>query len=265
MTQVNRKNVVVLFMAIAVVAWLLFVLPGEFVVLSPGPLFDAGQVVSVKAHPSPGPGKILVATVQVQFPSWVTLLRAAFDPRDQVTWKTSVIPAGMSVAEFEEKARRQMVQAQNDAVAAARAYLHERGIVDDSAVVGQDISFGLQDVGGPSAGLALALQIVSDYMGRDLTGGRVVVVTGAIGAAGNVMAVGGVAIKARAAAEASAALMLVPAAEVNEVGSQAGKVRVVGVSSLDQAVAALRAAGGSVCPEGWLGRGVCLVDTGHVW
>ncbi len=252
-----------LFVTIAVAAWLLFVFPHELVVLSPGPLFDAGQVVSVKAHPSPGPGKILIATVAVQFPNFVSLLTAAFDRRDQVTWKTSVIPAGMSLAAFEKKARSQMAQAQNDAVAAARAYLAKWGIVDPSAVLGQDISFGLQDVGGPSAGLALALQIVSDYMGRDLTGGRVVVVTGAIGSAGNVMPVGGVAIKARAAAEAAAALMLVPAAEVNQVGSQAGTVRVVGVTSLEQAVAALGETGGSGLPRGR--RGVCLVQTEHVW
>ncbi|MEP6624665.1 MAG: PDZ domain-containing protein [Acidimicrobiia bacterium] len=104
------------------------------------------------------------------------------------------------------------------------------------------------DVSGPSGGLAFTLTIIDDLTPGDLTGGRKVAVTGEIDSAGNVGEVGGVAQKAVAAHAAGATLMLVPVPEVKEARSRSGSMKVVGVKTLDQALAALARNGGQTLP-----------------
>jgi len=111
-----------------------------------------------------------------------------------------------------------------------------------------DIKIDTQLVGGPSAGLAFTLAIVDDMTPGDLTGGRRVAVTGTINADGSVGEVGGVEQKAITARTNGVQLMIVPTGEVKDARRGAGKVRVVGVDTIDQAVAALRRAGGSGVP-----------------
>jgi len=238
-TGPRRLSTLILLVAMG---WAVFVLPKGLVVLSPGPVFNAGEVISVSGYPTPGTGKLIITTVAVQFPDFPAVVRAIVDPRQELALKDSVIPSGMSVTEFEERARGQMAQAQHDALEAARTYLAGWGGVAPG-VSDRDVAFRVADVGGPSAGLAMALQIVCDLTGQDLAGGRVVAVTGAITPAGDVTAVGGVALKVRAAREAGATLMLVPASEEPEAARLAGGMKVIGVRSLAQAVAVLRASG----------------------
>lgn len=72
------------------------------------------------------------------------------------------------------------------------------------------VSFSSGDIGGPSGGLMLALQIVDDFTPGDLTSGLVIAGSGTIGAGGTVGAVGGVDKKLRGAAAAGATVFLVP-------------------------------------------------------
>ncbi len=104
------------------------------------------------------------------------------------------------------------------------------------------------DVSGPSGGLAFTLTIIDDLTRGDLTGGRKVAVTGEIDSAGNVGEVGGVAQKAVAARAAGATLMLVPVPEVKEARSRAGSMKVIGVRTLDEALAAIARSGGQSLP-----------------
>jgi PDZ domain-containing secreted protein len=60
--------------------------------------------------------------------------------------------------------------------------------------------------------------------------------------------VGGVAQKAVTARRAGARLMLVPADEVKDARAHAGDMKVVGVRTLDDALAALARAGGTEVP-----------------
>jgi len=103
-------------------------------------------------------------------------------------------------------------------------------------------------VGGPSAGLAFTLAIIDDLTPGSLTGGKQVAVTGTIGPDGSVGAVGGVEQKAITARTNGVQLMIVPKREVAAARRGAGNVRVVGVKNIDQALDALRAAGGSEVP-----------------
>ncbi len=109
------------------------------------------------------------------------------------------------------------------------------------------VAIDVGDIGGPSDGLALTLGILDSLSGGRLTGGHVVAVTGTIGPHGGVGPVGGVRQKTVAVERAGATVFLVPASEVGTARSEAGRrLRVEGVSSLDQALGDLRALGGSI-------------------
>lgn len=95
-------------------------------------------------------------------------------------------------------------------------------------------------IGGPSAGLAWALGLYDLLTPGDLAEGRVVAATGTIDLEGNVGGVGGIAEKARAAAQAGADLFLVPRADLAEARAAGVEgVRLVPVSTFDEAVAVL--------------------------
>jgi Lon-like protease len=101
-----------------------------------------------------------------------------------------------------------------------------------------DVEIDAGSVGGPSAGLAFALEIV-DELGSDLENGRRVVATGEITLAGDVLAVGGVRQKTIGAREAGASVFLVPDANAAEAREQAGDLEIVPVSDFDEALAFL--------------------------
>jgi len=103
-------------------------------------------------------------------------------------------------------------------------------------------------VGGPSAGLAFTLALIDDLSAGDLTGGRKVAVTGTIDDQGRVGPVGGAAQKAVTARRAGAIAFLVPPDEEKAAKSHAGKMRIITVRTLDDALAALKQLGGSGPP-----------------
>ncbi|MGH3032151.1 MAG: YlbL family protein [Gaiellaceae bacterium] len=101
-----------------------------------------------------------------------------------------------------------------------------------------DVEIDAGSVGGPSAGLAFALEIV-DELGPDLEGGRRVVATGEITLAGAVLAVGGIRQKTIGAREAGASVFLVPDANAAEAREQAGDLEIVPVTDFDEALTML--------------------------
>jgi len=121
------------------------------------------------------------------------------------------------------------------------------------SVFTRDLSFDLpftvridtNDVGGPSAGLALTLGLIDHLTPGSLTGGQVIATTGTMDPDGRVGVVGGVAQKAAAAIGAGARLILVPESEADEARAHAGDVTVVGVATLDDALEALTDIGGN--------------------
>jgi len=100
-------------------------------------------------------------------------------------------------------------------------------------------------VSGPSAGLAFTLAIIDQLTPGSLTGGKNVAITGTVGEDGSVGIVGGVKQKAVTARRAGAKLMIVPNDEVADARTRAGDMKVVGVSTLDDALRALQRAGGA--------------------
>jgi PDZ domain-containing protein len=111
-----------------------------------------------------------------------------------------------------------------------------------------DVKINTQLVGGPSAGLAFTLAIIDDLTPGSLTGGTRVAVTGTIAPDGTVGEVGGVEQKAITARTNGVQLMIVPKKEVADARRGSGDVRVVGVSTIEEALDALQKAGGVAVP-----------------
>jgi Lon-like protease len=104
-----------------------------------------------------------------------------------------------------------------------------------------------QDIGGPSAGLAMSLGIIDKLSSGRLTGSRIVAATGTIDPHGNVGDVGGVAEKTIAVERAGATVFFVPSVELKTAESKASsQLHVYGVTNLDQVLRVLRRLGGNV-------------------
>jgi PDZ domain-containing protein len=94
-------------------------------------------------------------------------------------------------------------------------------------------------IGGPSAGLAFALDVLEE-LGRDVDHGYRVAATGALDANGAVEQIGGVKQKAIGVRRAKVDVFLVPAGDnVKEARKYAGPVRVISVESFRQALRVL--------------------------
>ncbi|MFI6334866.1 S16 family serine protease [Streptomyces sp. NPDC050535] len=164
------------------------------------------------------------------------LLDAWFRKDQAVMPRDSVYPSGGSVKEIKQHNAAEMQESQDTAAEAALSYLGEKNDVQ--------VTLRLADVGGPSAGLLFSLGIVDkldgDGSGGDLTGGRTIAGTGTIDAAGKVGAVGGVALKTRAARRDGATVFLVPKAECSDARTELPKgLRLIPVTTLEGAVESL--------------------------
>jgi Lon-like protease len=93
-------------------------------------------------------------------------------------------------------------------------------------------------IGGPSAGLAFALDIV-DELGKDVDDDKRIVVTGALDLDGRVAAIGGIKQKTIAAHDADADLFLVPDDNAADARRYADGLDVVPVSTFREALSVL--------------------------
>jgi PDZ domain-containing protein len=101
------------------------------------------------------------------------------------------------------------------------------------------VKIDLGNVGGPSAGLAFALDVMEE-LGRDVDGGRKVAATGEIELDGTVAPVGGVKQKTIAVRRSGIGVFLVPAGDnAEEARRHAGGMRIVPVKSFQQALRSL--------------------------
>ncbi len=109
-------------------------------------------------------------------------------------------------------------------------------IADDADVkLPIDVDFNLRNVGGPSAGLAFALDL-HEELGRDVDRGRRVAATGEITLDGRVRPVGGVKQKTIAARRSGMDVFLVPGDNAAEARRYADGLQIVPVDSFQQAL-----------------------------
>jgi PDZ domain-containing protein len=101
------------------------------------------------------------------------------------------------------------------------------------------VNIDVGGVGGPSAGLAFALDLLEE-LGRDVDRGNRIAVTGTIELDGSVGEVGGVKQKTIGVRRAGIAVFVVPSGEnAREARRHAGDVRIVAVENFQQALRAL--------------------------
>lgn len=104
------------------------------------------------------------------------------------------------------------------------------------------VKIDIGNIGGPSAGLMFALAIIDKLTPANLTGGRFIAGTGEIEADGTVDPIGGIQQKMAGARAAGATVFLTPAANCPDTsGAVPAGLRLIKVSSLSGAIAALRA------------------------
>lgn len=101
-----------------------------------------------------------------------------------------------------------------------------------------EVKIDLGQVGGPSAGLAFALDLMEE-LGRDVDRGYRVAATGEIFLDGSVAAVGGVKQKTIGARRSGMDLFLVPGENAAEARRHANGLRIIPVDSFQQALRAL--------------------------
>ncbi|RAG82024.1 hypothetical protein DN069_29900 [Streptacidiphilus pinicola] len=239
--------------------------PLPFTVLQPGisvntlGSYQGSQVITITGHPTrQTDGQLRMTTIAATLPNYSPPLSEVVgawgDPNKAVVPRGSVYPSGQSVSQANQVNQQAMQQSQESATTAALSFL---GL--SPAKVKVDLK--LADVGGPSAGLMFTLGIIDELNGNgsgkqgaagDLTGGSVVAGTGEIDDSGDVGAVGGVALKTKAAARDGATVFLVPQGECSDAKVNTPKgLRLVPVTTLDQAVKSLEALqnGGASVPS----------------
>jgi PDZ domain-containing protein len=138
------------------------------------------------------------------------------------------------------KARRIVVRTVPSPEDPARAIIGIRVAQAADIELPVKVDIDLEGVGGPSAGLPFALDVLQE-LGRDVDRGHRVAATGEIALDGSVGPIGGVKQKVYGARRAGADVFLVPAGDnAAEARRYAGKLRIVPVESFQQALSALR-------------------------
>jgi len=103
-----------------------------------------------------------------------------------------------------------------------------------------DITFQLDNVGGPSAGMMFTLGIIDKLSTTDLTGGKIIAGTGTIDDDGNVGEIGGIQQKMLGAYDAGARYFLAPAGNCAEaLEHQVKGLEMIKVTNLTDALNAL--------------------------
>jgi PDZ domain-containing protein len=107
------------------------------------------------------------------------------------------------------------------------------------------VTINTQNIGGPSAGLAMTLTLIDKLSKNSISGNQPIAATGTMDVHGNVGDVGGVAEKTVAVQRAGAKYFFVPQVEVATARSAASPgLTIVGVTTLQQALHDLRKIGG---------------------
>jgi PDZ domain-containing protein len=101
-----------------------------------------------------------------------------------------------------------------------------------------DVSIDAGNIGGPSAGLAFALDVM-EKLGKDVDRGNKIAATGELALDGSVLPIGGIKQKTIGARAAGVDAFLVPVDNAAEARKYADGLRIITVASVKQAVKAL--------------------------
>ena len=222
--SMSRRSIVTVALAVALaVAAALVTLPAPYYTRV-GASLVAADMISVERPVEPLRRDILVTFVRNDRLTHLGALRGWLDPDRDV--------APLRQARSADPTATLNQHLMSDAATTARALVAAHlggGSAPFDAIV------DTHGLGGPSAGLAFALEILDQLTPGRLTGGRTVAATGALNDNGEVMPVAGTGYKAVAAKRAGADVFLVPVANLGEARRAAPGLRVEAVRTFADA------------------------------
>ena len=226
---------------------LALVAPLPFAIVLPGQaqnIFD--KIITVKNQKSyPATGRLDLMSIRVTNPNtWIIgpeIIYSWLKADEAVYPRAAIYPDGTTLESENKQAKADMVNSQDNATTAALSFLRlhqEYGISADQLHI-KNITFDVKKTGGPSGGMIFAIGVIELLAEIDLLRGRHIAGTGTISTDGKVGAIGGINEKIRAAQKAGARLFLAPSGNSSEIAHTPSGIRVVIVSTLNEAVAAL--------------------------
>jgi Lon-like protease len=220
--------------------------PAPFVIEAPGSVTNVlgkseGVEVLQGNFPDDDPvGAIDLLTVSVfgypgNTPTFLDILAALFSA-DQAIYPLELIyPPGSTFEEEYEPSVKDLADSSESALSAAQLFLPEGAVERSKAKV------VLEDVGGPSGGLAFTLGFIDKLSPGSLTGGKSLAVTGTIDDKGAVGEIGGIQQKIYAAKRNGDEFLIMPVGNCIDLTADHLKlIRVIPVKDLRQALSVVK-------------------------
>lgn len=223
------------------------VAPLPFAIVLPGDAQNIfNKIITIKNQKTyPTTGRIDLMSIRVTNPNnWIIgpeILYSWLKADETVYPRAAIYPPGATQESETKKAKADMTNSQDNAATAALSFLRlhpEYGVTANNLHI-KNIKFDVKKTGGPSGGMIFALGVIELLTEKDLLHGRHIAGTGTISTDGQVGPIGGINEKIQAAYKAGATLFLAPAGNSDEIAHTPAGIKVVIVSTLAQAVAAL--------------------------
>ena len=234
--------ILTIFFGIALLA------PAPFTMLAPSPaqpLFPRLVSYSDTSLTHPARGNFYLLSISVTDPDayipGVVYLAGWVKGDVSVIPRSILFPPETNFKKVQAENRKDMKDSQNIAAQVALDYVEEKFPENfTSKTPSYDkIRFDVRRTGGPSAGLVFSLSLIELLTKEDLLKGRKVAATGTISKGGYVGIVGGVQEKLVSVARAGASVVLVPADNCRDISSVPSGLKVMPVTTLDEAVQVL--------------------------
>ncbi len=215
--------------------------------IQPDGVFVAQVVEDTAADGVIDPGDIIreIDGVALSMSLELVDILAGYSPGDE-------IELTIEATDGEVESRRLVLGAKEEDAAAAFLGVAPQTLVNFTDLdLGFDVEIESGNVGGPSAGLAFTLAILDELTPGELTGGNRVAITGTMSVDGAVGPVGGVPQKAAAVRDLGIKYFIVPRSLGEETIAELraivdGKVEIIPVDDLDEALEVLGRFGGDV-------------------
>lgn len=223
------------------------VLPVNFVLINPGegnPLFPKLlNIQSTSASPVttyPVDGQMYLLSIWVTNPETEILgyrVLHCWALKDCVVVPRSVVYQRETDDKTEiATGKKEMAKSQSTALLAAKQLIAKyHSDIDLSQMTDASIKLSLKNTGGPSGGLIFALGLTDLLTPENILRGRKIAATGTISAQGKVGPIGGVEEKITAARKTGTEIIFISRENCDEVPEKVEGVRVIAVSTLEEA------------------------------
>lgn len=221
--------------------------PLPFAIVLPGSAQNIFEKIITIANQKtyPATGRLDLMSVRVTNPNnWIIgpeILYAWLRSDEAVYPRSAIYPPGATNASEKKAATADMTSSQKKAIGAALSFLTSNRDfgVEKSQLVEKNISFDVKRTGGPSGGMIFAIGLIELLTPLDILHGRHIAGTGTIAMDGRIGPIGGINEKISAAKKAGVEIFFAPEGNRRELGKIPSGIKVVVVSTLSEAIAAL--------------------------